>query len=333
QRVEVPARSEAGQEVAGDQPDDRCALHAGPAGRCRVHVLEPEVEQPPGPVADGAPDGDRLVDRVERGEQALLELGLACRHVPRKHRRTGGPERVRGRGRRGGHWAPALASDWLREGSYGSGRAGAEGSGAATARRGGSRRPGSYQFLYKASSIIYQLNRARVSTMPNADGATPHRGRPRRAAIDAAIVRAAVDLMTEVGVQGTTLSAVAERAGVARATVYLRWPSRSALIGAAARAAVGGAVRPLTEDIEENIRVGAAFVQRVFELPATPVVLPEIIRSVLANPPEIRFDAVAPRRKAFARIYADGAATAGLDPTIDPHLPFDIMLGTAIAHV
>ena len=160
-----------------------------------------------------------------------------------------------------------------------------------------------------------------------------HPGRPRRAATDAAIVRAAVELMIEGGVQATTLTAVAKRAGVARATVYLRWPTRSSLIGAASRAAVGGQVLPLTGDVEHDIRHGSAWMQRVFELASTPAMLPEIVRAVLANPPELSFDAVAPRRRDFARIYRDGAESAGLDPTIDPHLPFDMLLGTAIAHL
>lgn len=160
-----------------------------------------------------------------------------------------------------------------------------------------------------------------------------HAGRPRRAATDASIVRAAVDLMTEGGVQATTLTAVARRAGVARATVYLRWPTRSALIGAAARAAVGGQVLPLTGDVEQDIRVGTAFVQRVFAIPTFPALLPEIVRGVLANPPELSFDSVAPRRRDFARNYAAGAGAAGLDPTIDPHLPFDVILGTAMAYL
>ena len=162
---------------------------------------------------------------------------------------------------------------------------------------------------------------------------TRHPGRPRRAATDAAIVRAAVDLMTEGGVQATTLTAVAKRAGVARATVYLRWPTRSALIGAAARAAVGGQVLPLTGDVEHDIRHGASWIQRVFELASTPAMLPEIVRKVLANPPEISFDAVAPRRREFARLYRAGAEAGGLDPTVDPHLAFDMLLGTAIAHL
>jgi AcrR family transcriptional regulator len=160
-----------------------------------------------------------------------------------------------------------------------------------------------------------------------------HVGRPRRAAIDAAIIRAAVELMTEGGVGATTLTGVAERAGVARATVYLRWPTRSALIGAAARAAVGGQVLPLTGDIEHDIRVGAAWIRQVFELSTTPAILPEIVRGVLANPPELRFDAVAPRRREFARLYVAGAEAQGFRPTVDPHLPFDMLLGTALAHL
>jgi len=139
--------------------------------------------------------------------------------------------------------------------------------------------------------------------------------------------------MTDGGVEATTLTAVAERAGVARATVYLRWPTRSALIGVAARAAVGGQVLPLTANVEENIRVGATFMRRIFELPSTAAILPEIVRGVLANPPKLRFDAVAPRRREFARLYAEGAEAAGFDPTVDPHLPFDLLLGTALAHM
>src|SRR5207244_4776384 len=116
-------------------------------------------------------------------------------------------------------------------------------------------------------------------------------GRPRRGAIDAAIIRAAVDLMTEGGVDATTLTAVARRAGVARATVYLRWRTRSALVGAAGRAAVGGQVLPLTGEVENDVRVAAQWLQRVFELPSTSAMLPEIIRGVLATPPELSFDA------------------------------------------
>jgi len=169
--------------------------------------------------------------------------------------------------------------------------------------------------------------------MPGTNDERPRRGRPRRAAIDAAIVRAAVELMTEGGVDATTLTAVAERAGVARATVYLRWPSRSALIGAAARAAVGGQPMNLTGDIEQDIRTASTFIRHIFGIPTFPAILPEMVRAVLAHPPELNFDAVAPRRRDFARLYREGAAASGLDSNIDPSLPFDVLLGTAIVRL
>jgi AcrR family transcriptional regulator len=158
-------------------------------------------------------------------------------------------------------------------------------------------------------------------------------GRPRRTATDAAIIRAAVELMLEGGARSTTLTAVARRAGVARATVYLRWPSRSALIGAAARAAVGGAPITFTGDIERDLRFATRFVKRVFDGPALSAVLPEIVRGVLARPPELDFDSVVPRRREFASAYAAGAAAQGFDPAVDPFLAYDVVLGTAMAHL
>lgn len=175
---------------------------------------------------------------------------------------------------------------------------------------------------------------AELSARPTpTSGGTGRRGRPRRASVDAAIIRAAVEVITEVGVQRTSLTAVADRAGVARATVYLRWPTRSALIGAAARAAVGGQPLQLSGRLEEDIRYAAGFIQRIFENPPIRAMLPEIIRGVLAEPPELDFHAVAPRRTEFGREFRDRAASEGFDPTLDPHLGFDMLLGTAIVHL
>jgi AcrR family transcriptional regulator len=55
------------------------------------------------------------------------------------------------------------------------------------------------------------------------------RGRPRSKLADRAILRAATDLLAERGLGGMSIEEVACRAGVGKATIYRRWPSRGAL--------------------------------------------------------------------------------------------------------
>jgi len=54
-------------------------------------------------------------------------------------------------------------------------------------------------------------------------------GRPRSAEAGTAILKAASDLLVEKGLLGMSMEEVAARAGVGKATVYRRWPSRGAL--------------------------------------------------------------------------------------------------------
>lgn len=64
------------------------------------------------------------------------------------------------------------------------------------------------------------------------EGDTPvrrGRGRPRDPATDARIVAAAADLLLARGFDKTTVDDVAARAGVGKATVYRRWPSKEDL--------------------------------------------------------------------------------------------------------
>jgi AcrR family transcriptional regulator len=56
------------------------------------------------------------------------------------------------------------------------------------------------------------------------------RGRPRLPSTDQAIFAAAAELIGERGYDGFSMAAVADRAGVAKTTVYRRWPSRSHLV-------------------------------------------------------------------------------------------------------
>jgi AcrR family transcriptional regulator len=60
--------------------------------------------------------------------------------------------------------------------------------------------------------------------------ASTKRGRPRSEAIDAAIIDATLDELIERGFLGLSMEGVAARAGVAKTTLYRRWPNTTELV-------------------------------------------------------------------------------------------------------
>ncbi|MGV0741251.1 TetR/AcrR family transcriptional regulator [Mycolicibacterium sp. XJ870] len=63
--------------------------------------------------------------------------------------------------------------------------------------------------------------------------AAASRGRPRDAAVDFAIMRAAMELFIERGVEGTSIEQIAKKAAVGKPTIYRRWSTKEDLIAAA----------------------------------------------------------------------------------------------------
>jgi len=59
------------------------------------------------------------------------------------------------------------------------------------------------------------------------------RGRARDPQVDEAILAAAVDLLAEIGYARLTMDQIAARARVGKASVYLRWPNKVALVAEA----------------------------------------------------------------------------------------------------
>ena len=71
------------------------------------------------------------------------------------------------------------------------------------------------------------------ATVATTAGTAPaHRapGRPRSAQADQAIIDAIVDLLVDRGYREVTIEAVAARAGVAKTTIYRRWPSKAEMV-------------------------------------------------------------------------------------------------------
>jgi AcrR family transcriptional regulator len=160
-----------------------------------------------------------------------------------------------------------------------------------------------------------------------------HPGRPRGPDTDDAILRATVELLAEAGLRKTTIAAVAERAGVARATIYLRWASRDKLIAAAARHALGRAPFRLSRDLAADIRLGGQEARQVLGQPGFLAIFPEIVRGLMAEEPEMSYDDIAPNRRVMARQYVELCVAAGFRSDIAPTIAFDLLIGSQINHI
>jgi AcrR family transcriptional regulator len=80
------------------------------------------------------------------------------------------------------------------------------------------------------------------------------RGRPRDPAVDEAILSAAVDLLAEVGYARLTMDQVAGRAGVGKASLYLRWSSKVGLVAEAIQHRSGAVpAMPNTGNLREDM--------------------------------------------------------------------------------
>lgn len=77
-------------------------------------------------------------------------------------------------------------------------------------------------------NVAFEVDDSQLSAIPPLRRGAG--GRPRRPGVSDAILHATIELAAEVGLEGITLNAVADRAGVGRPTIYRRWPSKEALL-------------------------------------------------------------------------------------------------------
>src|SRR5215212_1703525 len=151
--------------------------------------------------------------------------------------------------------------------------------------------------------------------------ATPRRGRPRSEQARKAILEAAAELLLARGLGAASMDAVAQRAGVSKATIYRWWPSKEMLAldalldWAAVRAPTRDTgslrgdllalVRPWVREIRKQPfgRVIAALVTEAHSDPQ----FAEAYRTRFVEP---RREAM---RAAFARAIERGEAPADLD--------------------
>lgn len=163
----------------------------------------------------------------------------------------------------------------------------------------------------------------------------PTRGRPRSAEAERAILAATVELFTSRGLAGLSVEAVAARAGVAKTTIYRRWPSKEELLLAAVTAVKGPPPEPPGRSVRGDLlhllrRTGrsgdgaadpwAALVGRLSaESEAHPDLAVEAWRR-----------AIGPRRVVFGRVLARGVAEGLIRPGLDLELVADMLIAPVV---
>lgn len=167
------------------------------------------------------------------------------------------------------------------------------------------------------------------------DEAERRPGRPRDPELDAVILNAAVELLCQEGFAGTSVEAVAERAGVGKATIYRRWPTREDLLLAAGGSTIACPSRPDTGSLRQDLIILAQGLMTM--LTSTPVgrLLPATVAEVARNPElRTRLDAfIDDRRRPVRQVLAQAAGRGELDDGIDHELIVDLMAGPIFTRV
>lgn len=112
-------------------------------------------------------------------------------------------------------------------------------------------------------------------------------GRPKDPRVDAALINAAIEVLTESGWASFTTTAVARRAGASTASLYRRWPSKQALAGAVARHITQAELTGIdTGTLEGDLRELLARKRRILEDATGPALLSLMAQA--AHDPELR---------------------------------------------
>src|SRR5579859_4020203 len=158
-------------------------------------------------------------------------------------------------------------------------------------------------------------------------------GRPRDTDATARVLGATLRLLDSPGFAGLRMDDIARESGVAKTTIYRRWPSMSALVVDAMEAALGSRTIAETGDVEADLRALVTAVHR--SMARTPVVraLPLIAVELLQQPglaEQYRARVVDPARDRAIRLVRKGIREGVFRPDIDPSLVVDTVIAPVI---
>ena len=160
------------------------------------------------------------------------------------------------------------------------------------------------------------------------------RGRPRSEQVEQAIAEATVELLAEHGVGGLSVEAVAARAGVAKTTIYRRWPGKYELILAVLARARGSLVVP---PAGRPVRDDLIFMLERMRASLTDDTLGRILPKLIGDSrdhqdllDEYLRRIVAPRRRLFEDVLRRGIAEGVIRADIDLPLACEVLLAPVL---
>lgn len=153
-------------------------------------------------------------------------------------------------------------------------------------------------------------------------------GRPRSAQAEQAALQATLELLASHGVHGFGMETVANTAGVAKTTVYRRWPSKDDLIVDALVHMKGEPAPPPGDSVRGDL---LALLRRMRDQPRKNLALritPRIVAEGECCPQlvaKFRDRVVRPRRAIFAAVLQRGIHSGGIRSDADVELVTDLL--------
>jgi AcrR family transcriptional regulator len=164
--------------------------------------------------------------------------------------------------------------------------------------------------------------------------AGPSAGRPRSEEAHKAILDATLQLLVEVGFSGLTVEGVAQRAGVGKATIYRRWPSKLPLV-VEAFSQLPALEEVDTGDLVEDLTAMLRSYLQLFNQTPLALVLPSLAGERAHNPElsKLLDPVMKSRRQPLTRALERAIARGDLPAGLDVDLAADLIVGPIAVRV
>ena len=153
-------------------------------------------------------------------------------------------------------------------------------------------------------------------------------GRPRSVKSHQAMLKAALELLGEVGFEAMSIEGISTRAGVGKSTIYRRYSSKEELVADAVESIRQDLVIPNTGNLWDDLD---ELVENAAQITLTPLgrqTVAMIISSACSNSQFARIywtKYLQPRREAFAVVIERAKTRNEIQINLDPGLVFDSM--------